>query len=94
MCERERKKAGEQMNIEQAETVLGAELSIDRLRALTPDRTPYGLVLLQPEGPIEGSTNRVGHADSARAAEVCRTFLELALQTSCSSSPSAGLARA
>jgi len=63
------------MNIVQVETLLG-ELSLARLRALTPDRTPYGLMLLQPDGPIEGSIDRVGHANSAGAAELCTKFLE------------------
>ena len=61
------------------ETLLG-ELSLVRLRALAPDRTPYGLMLLQPDGPIEGSINRVGHADSTAAVELCTKFLERSIE--------------
>lgn len=63
------------MNVVGVDQLLG-DLALISLRALVPDRTPYGLMLLQPEGPIEGSGDRVGHADSVRAAELCTRFLE------------------
>lgn len=67
------------MNIVQVEALLG-DLSLFKLRALAPNRTPYGLMLLQPDGPIEGSIDRVGHADSAGAADVCGQFLTRAVE--------------
>lgn len=70
--------SGESMHIAQVEAVLG-ELSLVPLRALVPDRVPYELMLLQPGGPIEGSMDRIGHADSEGAAEFCAKFLERSL---------------
>lgn len=62
------------VEIKPIEDYLG-ELSMLPLRCLAPDRQPYSAMLLQPDGPIEGTTNRVGHQDSARGGRLCRSFL-------------------
>jgi hypothetical protein len=62
------------VDIRPIEDFLG-DLLLLPLRCLTADRQPYGAMLLQPEGPIEGTTNRVGHQNQARGASLCRSFL-------------------
>lgn len=67
------------MNIRPVEDFLG-DLLLLPLRCLTADRQPYGAMLLQPDGPIEGTTNRVGHRNQARGASLCRSFLRQSVQ--------------
>lgn len=62
------------MDIKPIEDYLG-ENSLLPLRCLIPDRQAYSAMLLQPDGPIEGTVNRVGHHDQLRGSELCRSFL-------------------
>lgn len=62
------------MKIVQAESVLG-DLKLTPLRALIPDREPYLLALLQPDGPIEATRTRIGHKDQARGRSLLFKFL-------------------
>ena len=66
------------MKIVRVEDFLG-ELKLVALRALLPDRQTYNLMLLQPDGPIEGSEQRIGHYDQARGEALCRAFLKQAV---------------
>lgn len=67
------------MNIRPVEDFLG-ELSLLPLRCLVPDRQPYGVMLLQPDGPIEGTTTRVGHHDQTRGIALCRSFFRQSVE--------------
>lgn len=66
------------MEIRRVEEFLG-ELSLLPLNCLVADRQPYSLLMLQPGGPICGNEGRVGHSDSARGSDLCRTFLQQSL---------------
>ena len=67
------------MEIRAVEEFIG-DLSLEPLRCLLPDREPYGLMLLQPDGPIEGTTLRVGHQDQVRGTSLCRSFLQQSVE--------------
>lgn len=67
------------MDIRSVEDFLG-ELRLLPLRCLTADRQPYRAMLLQPDGPIVGTTDRVGHQNQARGASLCRLFLRQSVQ--------------
>lgn len=67
------------MNIHPVENFLG-ELSLLPLRCLIPDRHSYGVMLLQLDGPIEGTQERVGHFDQPRGLALCRSFLRQSVE--------------
>lgn len=67
------------MDIRPIDEFLG-ELSLVPLRCLTPDRQPYGAMLLQPDGPIEGTIDRVGHQNQERGASLCRLFVRQSVE--------------
>ena len=67
------------MEIQPIEDFLKEMLLIE-LRCLIPDRDTYGMMLLQPDGPIEGSENRIGHQDQIRGQTLCRSFLQKGVQ--------------
>lgn len=75
---RDKRKAGT-LYIRPAEAFLGG-LSLWPLRCLTPDRQTYSVMLLQPDGVIEASVNRIGHRDQARGASLCRSFLRQSVE--------------
>lgn len=62
------------MQVKPVENVLG-DLKPIRLRALMPNRDPYHTMLLQPQGLIEASEQRIGHAKSEAGAAMSRSFL-------------------
>lgn len=62
------------MEIEAIEGHLG-DLALVPLRCLATDRPPYRVMILQPDGPIEGNEIRVGHQDRTRGTALCRSFL-------------------
>lgn len=48
--------------------------------ALDPAREPYRAILLQPEGAVEATHDRVGHADVRLGQAICRGFLSSAVE--------------
>src|SRR3989338_9660291 len=73
---------GEKMKIKPVEDFLRkgeVALTPIPLRALMPNREPYYAMLLQPQGLIEASEDRIGHADTKAAEAMCRAFLEAAV---------------
>lgn len=62
------------MNILPVENFLNG-MSLVPLKCLTPDRQPYIAMLLQPDGPIEGTASRVGHKNQTRGENLSRVFL-------------------
>jgi hypothetical protein len=66
------------MQVTPVEDVLD-DLELLPLRALAPDRDLYHAMLLQPQGLIEATDKRVGHADSDMGAAMCRAFLDTAV---------------
>lgn len=56
-------------------------LTLCPLHALNPVREPYRTTLLQPQGFIEVTEERVGHEDAALGHALCSSFLSIAAQT-------------
>lgn len=56
-------------------------LTLVSLHALDPVREPYRAILLQPEGVVEASHERVGFADRAFGHALCDGFLATAVST-------------
>lgn len=56
-------------------------LTLVDLHALDPVREPYRAILLQPQGIVEATSSRVGHADSAVGHALCSGFLSAAVDT-------------
>lgn len=66
------------MEIRRVEDFLG-DLSLVPPYCLVANRQPYSLLMLQPDGPIHGTEERVGHSDIARGSDLCRAFLQQSL---------------
>ncbi|WP_129127644.1 hypothetical protein [Geomonas oryzae] len=65
------------VNVEKVlDDIQDAPLILTPLDALDPRRELYSAMVLQPQGCLEGNTDRVGHSDQAAGALMCSSYLQ------------------